>query len=121
LTRQYFVKQKHSGIFIDVTTALEVGKTGRFFGKICFNFHAGVINVHIFYLGFLVTMKLAVAASLVASAAAFAPASVSKSSTALKAYENEVGVIEPTGYFDPLGLVANADQATFDQYRAAEL
>ena len=66
-------------------------------------------------------MKLAVAASLVASAAAFAPASVSKSSTALKSYENEVGVIEPTGYFDPLGLAANVDQATFDQYRAAEM
>ena len=30
-------------------------------------------------------------------------------------------VILPTGYFDPLGLANNIDQATFDQYRSAEL
>jgi hypothetical protein len=36
-------------------------------------------------------------------------------------YENELGVIAPTGYFDPFGLAANIDQDTFDQYRTAEL
>lgn len=39
------------------------------------------------------TMKIAVAASLVASAAAFAPAAKQASSTAVKSYENELGVI----------------------------
>jgi hypothetical protein len=38
-----------------------------------------------------------------------------------QSYENELGVIEPTGFFDPFKLSANIDQATFDQYRAAEL
>jgi hypothetical protein len=66
-------------------------------------------------------MKLAVFTSLLAGAAAFAPASQKTSfSISLKSYEGELGVIEPTGYFDPLGLAANIDQATFDQYRAAE-
>jgi hypothetical protein len=36
-------------------------------------------------------------------------------------YENELGVINPTGFFDPLGLTEGIDQETFDQYRTAEL
>jgi len=67
-------------------------------------------------------MKLAIAALLAGSAAAFVAPANKASSTALKmSYENEVGVIEPTGYFDPAGLAKNIDQATFDQYRTAEL
>jgi hypothetical protein len=67
-------------------------------------------------------MKLAVFASLLAGAAAFAPAQTGKASTAIKmSYENELGVIAPTGFFDPLGLSTNIDQETFDQYRTAEL
>lgn len=67
-------------------------------------------------------MKLAVLASVVASCAAFAPVSQKgASTTALAAYENELGVIKPTGYWDPLGLAADIDKATFDQYRTAEL
>eukprot|EP00967_Tisochrysis_lutea_P019776 scaffold22496_cov27-Tisochrysis_lutea.AAC.1 len=31
------------------------------------------------------------------------------------------GVLEPTGYFDPLNLAADIDQEKFDQYRTAEL
>jgi hypothetical protein len=65
-------------------------------------------------------MKLTIAA-LVGSAAAFAPAAKTASSSALNSYENELGVIDPTGFFDPLGLSDNIDQDTFDQYRAAEL
>eukprot|EP01031_Cornospumella_fuschlensis_P009321 gene9321-11447_t len=42
--------------------------------------------------------------------------------TALKMnYENEAGVVQPTGFFDPLGLSRNIDQQTFEDYRAAEL
>jgi hypothetical protein len=71
-------------------------------------------------------MKLTLAA-LVGSAAAFAPAAKTTSSSAISAkaaaagYENQLGVIAPTGFFDPLGLSKDIDQATFDQYRAAEL
>jgi hypothetical protein len=67
-------------------------------------------------------MKLFVFASLLAAAAAFAPAQTGKASTAIKmSYESELGVIAPTGFFDPLGLSSNIDQETFEKYRAAEL
>lgn len=68
-------------------------------------------------------MKIAIAALLAGTAAAFAPSKVAQtSSTALKmSYENELGVIAPTGFFDPAGLSTNIDQETFDQYRTAEL
>jgi Chlorophyll A-B binding protein len=67
-------------------------------------------------------MKLAVLASLIASAAAFAPSQQGKASTALNmAFENEVGAQVPLGYWDPLGLVADGDQAKFDRLRFVEL
>jgi hypothetical protein len=65
-------------------------------------------------------MKL-ILASLIASAAAFAPSKVAQTSTALKAFENELGVIAPTGFWDPAGLTNGISQETFDQYRTAEL
>jgi hypothetical protein len=67
-------------------------------------------------------MKVAVFASLIAGAAAFAPAANKASSSVLSmSYENEVGVQAPVGYFDPLGLAASIDQETFEQYRTCEL
>jgi hypothetical protein len=66
-------------------------------------------------------MKLAVVASLLASAAAFAPATKSASSSALKAFENELGAQPPLGFFDPLSLVADGDQAKFDRLRYVEV
>ena len=67
-------------------------------------------------------MKTIIAASLVASAAAFAPASQKASSTtSIQAFENEVGVQQPLGYWDPLGLVADGDQAKFERLRGVEL
>ncbi len=66
-------------------------------------------------------MKLAIAAIIAGSAAAFAPQQVGRTSTVVKGYENELGVIEPTGFFDPLGLSKDIDQEKFDQYRLAEL
>jgi hypothetical protein len=67
-------------------------------------------------------MKLAIAALLAGSAAAFAPAGSKSGSSALSmSYENELGVIAPTGFFDPCNLSDGIDQATFDQYRTAEL
>ena len=69
-------------------------------------------------------MKVTVAAVLTGSAAAFAPASNkadSKLALFASPYEKELGVIAPTGFFDPFGLSNNIDEETFAQYRAAEL
>jgi hypothetical protein len=67
-------------------------------------------------------MKFTVLAALLSSAAAFAPAkSAARTSAVQMGYENELGVIAPTGFFDPLGLSSNIDQETFDAYRTAEL
>ena len=68
-------------------------------------------------------MKLAIVATLAGSAAAFAPsASVSRSSVATNmAFESELGVQPPLGFFDPLGLLNDADQERFDRLRYVEL
>mmetsp|Transcript_2762 Transcript_2762/g.1704 ORF Transcript_2762/g.1704 Transcript_2762/m.1704 type:complete len:197 (-) Transcript_2762:170-760(-) len=68
-------------------------------------------------------MKLAIAALLAGSAAAFVPAAKQASTTAIKEspYENELGVIAPTGFWDPFDLSGGAKPETFEQYRAAEL
>ena len=68
-------------------------------------------------------MKVTVAAILAGSAAAFAPGSrVSRSSVATKmAFESELGVQPPLGFFDPLGLLNDADQERFDRLRYVEL
>jgi hypothetical protein len=48
-----------------------------------------------------IKMKLAIVASLIAGAAAFAPSKQSIRSSALNdsPYENEIGVVAPTGFF----------------------
>ena len=67
-------------------------------------------------------MKLAVVASLIAGAAAFAPSKVSTSSTALNmAFEEELGVQEPLGLWDPLGLLELCDAVRFERLRYVEL
>ena len=67
-------------------------------------------------------MKSAVIASLIASAAAFAPAQQKATSTALNmAFESELGAQAPLGFFDPLGLVADGDQEKFDRLRYVEI
>lgn len=67
-------------------------------------------------------MKLAVFASLLAGAAAFAPVSQKATSTTLSmSFENELGAQAPLGFFDPLGLVADGDQAKFDRLRYVEI
>jgi hypothetical protein len=68
-------------------------------------------------------MKSVIAASLIASAAAFAPAQQSaRTSVATNmAFEDELGAQPPLGFFDPLGLVADGDQEKFDRLRFVEL
>jgi hypothetical protein len=65
--------------------------------------------------------KLAVFASLIAGSSAFAPAQVGRASTSVQAFENEIGVLPPTGFFDPAGLSDGISQEKFDSYRLAEL
>merc|ERR1712087_33129 len=66
-------------------------------------------------------MKLAAFAALAGSAAAFAPAQTGKASTALNAFESELGVQPPLGFWDPLGLLDDADQERFDRLRYVEI
>jgi len=77
-------------------------------------------------------MKFAsvVALALLESSQAFmAPVARSSSSqitmgakkAAAVGFENEVGALPPTGFWDPLKLTEGIDQETFDQYRTAEL
>jgi hypothetical protein len=68
-----------------------------------------------------VKMKSVVIASLIASAAAFAPAKQAASSTTLAAFESEIGAQAPLGFFDPLGMVENGDQGKFDRLRYIEI
>jgi hypothetical protein len=60
-------------------------------------------------------------ATLLTSAAAFAPSQVAQTSTALNAFESELGVQAPLGFFDPLGLLDDADQERFDRLRYVEV
>ena len=66
-------------------------------------------------------MKLAIFAALAGSAAAFAPAQTGRATTAVRSFEDEVGVLAPTGFFDPAGLSDGISQEKFDQYRLAEV
>jgi len=66
-------------------------------------------------------MKSAIFASLIATAAAFAPAQQSATTTSLSAFEDALGAQPPLGFYDPLGLVASADQDTFDRLRFVEI
>merc|ERR1719223_2519277 len=66
-------------------------------------------------------MKSVIFAAAIASAAAFAPAPVAKSASALNAFESELGSQPPLGFFDPLGMLDEADQARFDRLRYVEI
>jgi len=65
-------------------------------------------------------MKLA-ALTLIGSAAAFAPAQTGKAATSLNAFEGELGAQPPLGFFDPLGMLDDADQERFDRLRYVEI
>jgi hypothetical protein len=69
-------------------------------------------------------MKLALLASIAAGAAAFAPSqgqSARASVATNMAFENEAGVTAPLGFYDPLGLVSDGDEAKFKRLRFVEL
>ena len=56
---------------------------------------------------------------VVGTTAFVAPSSVSRT-TVMKAFEKAVGAQKPLGFFDPLGLLATADQKRFDRLRYVE-
>lgn len=67
-------------------------------------------------------MKIAIIASLIAGAFAFAPAAKKASvSTSLNAvsFDDKPGSLAPLGYWDPLGLATSEE--LFDKFRAVEL
>lgn len=68
-------------------------------------------------------MKFAAALlALFGSAAAFAPATSTKTSTSLNFSVDSIpGALPPVGLFDPLGFAEKADEATLKRYREAEL
>jgi len=67
-------------------------------------------------------MKSVVLASLLASAAAFAPAAQTKTSVATSmAFEDELGAQPPLGFFDPFGQLSGEDEARFDRLRYVEI
>jgi hypothetical protein len=67
-------------------------------------------------------MKSAVIATLIASAAAFAPAKQAAKSTAVfSEFEDALGAQPPLGLWDPMGMLSNADQDRFDRLRYVEV
>ena len=66
-------------------------------------------------------MKSVVFASLLATAAAFAPTKQAATSSALAAFENELGAQPPLNFFDPLGLTVKGDEKYFNRLRYVEL
>ena len=69
-------------------------------------------------------MQFAILATiaLLVSATAFVPvARVARTSSLQMAdFSKEIGAQVPLGFFDPLGLLKDADQETFDLYRSIE-
>ena len=62
--------------------------------------------------------------SLLVSATAFSPIATraTRKTTSLKmSFEDELGVLPPVGYWDPLGLAADGDVETFNRRREVEL
>ena len=58
----------------------------------------------------------------IASAAAFAPAPVAKTTSSLAAFEDELGAQPPLGFFDPFGMLSgDCTQERFDRLRYVEI
>ena len=68
-----------------------------------------------------IMFRLTVVLASLLSAAAFAPvARVARSSSLKMGFESEIGAQPPLGFWDPLGLLADADQERFDRLRYVE-
>lgn len=58
---------------------------------------------------------------LATTAFAFAPSKQPRASTNLRVFEEEIGAQPPLGFFDPLGLLADADEERFNRLRYVEI
>jgi|Transcript_19680 hypothetical protein len=70
--------------------------------------------------------KIVALAAVAGMASAFVPAmpvaGVAKSSSSMQmSYANELGAQAPLGFFDPLGMLKNADQERFNRLRYVEI
>merc|ERR1711966_77702 len=66
--------------------------------------------------------KSAIMGTLIGSAAAFAPAPAAKTSTAVRAFEDELGAQPPLGFYDPFGMLhGDCSQERFDRLRYVEI
>lgn len=68
-------------------------------------------------------MKLLLAALLTGASVAFAPSQTgSRKPGAIRAaFDQEIGAQAPIGFYDPLGLLADADEIRFNRLRYVEL
>lgn len=67
-------------------------------------------------------MKSAIIATLIGSAAAFAPTPVAKSASALNVFEDKLGAQPPLGFFDPFGMLSgDVTQERFNRLRYVEI
>merc|ERR1712051_507144 len=65
---------------------------------------------------------MGIIATIIGSAAAFAPAPVAKTTTAVNAFEDELGAQPPLGFFDPFGMLSgDVTQERFDRLRYVEI
>jgi hypothetical protein len=63
-------------------------------------------------------MKLTILITLISSAAAFmssSPNTAASTSALSMAFKDALGAQKPFGFYDPLNLVADGDQANFDR------
>jgi Chlorophyll A-B binding protein len=69
------------------------------------------------------TMKFAILASLVAGSLAFVPSSSNSRAKVVTsmAFEDQIGAQPPLGFFDPLGLLSDADEEKFNRLRYTEI
>jgi len=65
--------------------------------------------------------RVAVFLAAILGAAAFAPvARMARSSAVKMSFESEIGAQPPLGFWDPLGLLTDADSAKFERLRTVE-
>jgi len=68
-----------------------------------------------------VPLLAGVGVALAAGAALVTPKKQAKQAVFLRAFENELGVQSPTGFWDPVGFTADGDVEAFNRRRATEL
>ena len=67
-------------------------------------------------------MKSAIIPALIGSTTAFTPAPVAKTSSAIRAFEDELGIQPPLGFFDPFGMLSgNVTEERFDRLRYVKI